>query len=320
MSAPQFSVIIPAFNAEDFIGDALRSVYAQTVQDMEVIVINDGSSDGTLAVLEQVRDPRLRVVTLPNGGVSRARNCGIREARGEYVAFLDADDLWAPDHLEHAAEFFKEHPDIHWYAAKWVGGTMNVHQLSRQPGASYDISNYYHEGRHRIWTSTVVLQKSAIGSESLFPESLEQAEDLMAWWRFASRNPLLGVYGGVTAMYRMRGTSASHTRERGYTRVFRHQDALYEVMEAIKTPESCYAWASLYKKMMMVSCWHFIINNNSLRIFLPIVRKHWRSMGIVGSFYITAYIILNDALAQAFAFPMRINRRIFDFIAKKFDK
>lgn len=92
------SVIIPAFNAERYLGEALASVLAQTVPPAEVIVVDDGSTDGTVAVAEAFGPP-VRCVRQPHAGASRARNLGVAEATGALLAFLDADDLWAPDKL-----------------------------------------------------------------------------------------------------------------------------------------------------------------------------------------------------------------------------
>ncbi len=102
LSKPITSVVIPAFNAGRFIERTLRSVLLQTYRDFEVIVVDDGSTDDTkgLAMSVAGADRRFRILSIPNNGVANARNLGIREAKGEYVAFLDADDLWHPSKLQ----------------------------------------------------------------------------------------------------------------------------------------------------------------------------------------------------------------------------
>ena len=99
---PLTSVVIPAYNAEPFLERTLRSALRQTYSNLEVIVINDGSTDQTRAITEAVArtDDRVRIITGPNGGVAKARNIGIAEVHGEFVAFLDADDLWHPTKIE----------------------------------------------------------------------------------------------------------------------------------------------------------------------------------------------------------------------------
>lgn len=100
MKPPLISVIIPAYNAEKWIAGTIASVLDQTLSDLEVIVVDDGSKDGTSAIAMSVGDSRVHVISKPNGGVSTARNVGIEKARGTYLAFLDADDLMTPDSIE----------------------------------------------------------------------------------------------------------------------------------------------------------------------------------------------------------------------------
>lgn len=96
---PRVSVIVPAHNAEATIEEAVQSVLGQTFADFELIVIDDGSTDGTVDRVRRVRDPRLRVVSFPNGGLPLSHNRGLDAAAGELVSFIDADDLWTPDKL-----------------------------------------------------------------------------------------------------------------------------------------------------------------------------------------------------------------------------
>jgi len=114
-NAPLVSVIIPVYNGERYIGRTIASVAAQTVPDWEIIAVNDGSPDGSLAVLEEEarRDPgRIHVISVANGGVSRARNTGVANARGTLIAFIDQDDLWAPEKLEKQLAQFSATPSL----------------------------------------------------------------------------------------------------------------------------------------------------------------------------------------------------------------
>jgi glycosyltransferase involved in cell wall biosynthesis len=107
---PLVSVIIPVYNGERYLTGTLNSVIAQTEPDWEIIAVNDGSSDNSQALLDEAakRDPdRIRVVSVSNGGVSRARNIGVSAARGTYIAFLDQDDLWLPEKLERQIRQFR---------------------------------------------------------------------------------------------------------------------------------------------------------------------------------------------------------------------
>ncbi|MCS6813258.1 MAG: glycosyltransferase [Cyanobacteria bacterium] len=99
---PLVSVVIPAYNAEKCLAETLTSVLAQTYEHLEVLVVNDGSTDGTADLASQImlRDRRLKVITQSNAGAAAARNTGIRHAQGEYIAPIDADDLWHPQAIE----------------------------------------------------------------------------------------------------------------------------------------------------------------------------------------------------------------------------
>src|ERR1019366_7503629 len=96
---PKFSIIIPTYNRLDYLKQALRSVWAQTFTDYEIIVVDDGSNDGTREYLNGLWS-KLRILSQPNSGPGAARNVGIREAQGEYIALVDSDDLWFPWTLE----------------------------------------------------------------------------------------------------------------------------------------------------------------------------------------------------------------------------
>jgi glycosyltransferase involved in cell wall biosynthesis len=108
---PRVSVVIPTYNRAHTVGDAISSVLAQRFDDLELVVVDDGSTDGTEALLARVRDRRFRYVAGRHAGVAAARNVGVKHARGDLIAFLDSDDLWRPDKLEHEVAFLGRHPE-----------------------------------------------------------------------------------------------------------------------------------------------------------------------------------------------------------------
>lgn len=113
------SIIIPAYNAEKTIRETIESVQKQTFSNFEVIIINDGSTDRTLNIIEQIIDPRIRCFSYNNGGIAVARNRGIQQAKGDYIAFLDADDLWTKDKLELQLAALQNNPEA-GVAYSWI--------------------------------------------------------------------------------------------------------------------------------------------------------------------------------------------------------
>jgi len=114
MAAPTVSVIIPAYNCSALLGEAVESVRAQTYQDFEVIVVDDGSSDDTCQVAQNLADSweKLRAFRIEHAGLAAGRNRAVAEMRGQWIALLDADDLWRPDKLQRCMDFLADHPDL----------------------------------------------------------------------------------------------------------------------------------------------------------------------------------------------------------------
>jgi glycosyltransferase involved in cell wall biosynthesis len=112
MNTKKVSVIIPVYKAEKFVAETLRSLLAQTYENFEAIIVDDGSPDRSIEVCRQFHDPRIRIIQQVNQGLPGARNTGIRHAKGDYIAFLDADDLWLPDKLEKHVRHLNQSPQV----------------------------------------------------------------------------------------------------------------------------------------------------------------------------------------------------------------
>src|SRR5216684_3247446 len=107
---PQFSIVIPLYNKHSYIRRAVNSVLAQSFRDFELIVVDDGSSESSHEMLADITDPRMRLIRQDNAGGGAARNRGIEEARAHWIAFLDADDMWLPGHIDELAALIRSHP------------------------------------------------------------------------------------------------------------------------------------------------------------------------------------------------------------------
>jgi glycosyltransferase involved in cell wall biosynthesis len=183
-----FSVIIPAFNRRPFLETAVRSVLEQTCRGLELIVIDDGSTDGTREMVSSIDDNRLRYVYQSNRGVSHARNRGLEISSGHFIAFLDSDDRWVPEKLEKTLTCIKQSPDIRIFHTEevWYRGDrlLNQKKKHRKPsGAVY---------RNAlplccISISTAVIGKNVFESIGAFDENMKACEDYDFWLRATNR-------------------------------------------------------------------------------------------------------------------------------------
>ncbi len=186
---PTISVIIPAYNAEHTILDTIKSVQQQTFSDYEIIVINDGSEDRTLELVEQVEDPRVKVFSYKNGGLSTARNRGIARATSEYITFLDADDLWTPDKLEAQLAALQKHPEA-GVAYSWTNFMDEQGESFRAGEPIWFEGNVYAEllsDNFIASGSNPLIRKKAIESVGEFDTTLRSCEDWDYMLRLAAR-------------------------------------------------------------------------------------------------------------------------------------
>jgi glycosyltransferase involved in cell wall biosynthesis len=187
---PRVSVIIPTRNRAYFLQQAIGSVLDQTFRDLEVIVVDDGSTDATPYVLQKWKD-RIRVVRQENSGVSRARNTGIRAARGRYLSFLDSDDLWLKDKLEVQVRFLDANPQyaVCYTDEVWVrrGRRVNPKKSHRKySGWIYDRCLPL----CIISPSSALMRRGVLDAVGLFDENLPVCEDYDLWLRVTSRFPI----------------------------------------------------------------------------------------------------------------------------------
>jgi glycosyltransferase involved in cell wall biosynthesis len=187
-----FSIVIPLYNKEKSIGNTLKSVLNQTITDFEVIVVNDGSTDNSANVVTEFakQDRRIRLVNKPNGGVCSARNRGIQEAKHEYIALLDGDDIWDVHYLEEQTKMIQDFPKANMWGINFA--EIENEKLTRKletglPNGYRGYVENYFEMKGRIsdlfCSSSVVIRKSAFEKAGMFDERLKYSEDTDMWWR-----------------------------------------------------------------------------------------------------------------------------------------
>lgn len=211
---PRVSVVIPAYNRAHLICQTLESVLAQTYRDFEVIVVDDGSTDDTLAVLSAYGD-RIGIIRQSNRGLSSARNTGIREATGEFVAFLDSDDLWLPTKLEHQMALLDANPGLPWVytdAEAFDGETGRTLYLYSRFTRLYqgDVLHHLILGDF-IPTPTPVVRRAVFCEVGEFYDNKCVAEDWDMWLRIAARYQI-GLVAEPLARYRVHSEMKSLSR------------------------------------------------------------------------------------------------------------
>lgn len=184
------SVIIPTYNRKNVIENSIQSVLNQTYPDFELLIIDDGSTDDTKELIDEIKDPRLRYIRLPeNKGVAAARNVGIAEAKYDYIAFQDSDDLWMETKLEKQMKVISENPDIGLVYCPYECRKANG-QLLTVPDDSIPLQekqgNIYRYMllRNTIGTPTALLRKECLMKTGGFCEGLTCLEDWELFLRF----------------------------------------------------------------------------------------------------------------------------------------
>lgn len=190
-----FSVIIPLYNKADYVRKTVDSVLGQTFQGFELLVVDDGSTDGSVEKLADCRNERLRIISQPNAGVSTARNNGAKHARFDYILFLDADDWWHGDFLRDMDAVIKRFPGAGMYGCKYYV-VKNGRYVPADVGLDADFEagyiDYFKVYARTFWVpincSFVVVNKSVFEEEGGFKPSLKFGEDFDLWIRIALKH------------------------------------------------------------------------------------------------------------------------------------
>ncbi len=189
MSQTTISVIIPLYNKEREIAGTLRSVLAQTRQPDEIVIVDDGSTDRSAEIVRSIASPLVRLVPQPNAGECAARNRAIAEARGEYIALLDADDEWEPGFLAEIESMIGEFPGCGLYC---TGFSVVSHDgVFPAPGLDRRgvVGNFFRDSAHRYIAipSACCIPRSVFDEVGGFPEGMKMAGDLYMWIKIARR-------------------------------------------------------------------------------------------------------------------------------------
>ncbi len=209
------SIIIPCYNVQEYIAQCLDSVLTQTHTNLEIIVVDDGSTDNTYTILEEYaqKDTRIRVIRKENRGLAAARNTGIEAATGEYLVLLDSDDVMLPEKIAQQLLWMDQHPT---YELVYSGlyhfwdHTSKIYRLAIAP-----LTRDIYQGLLRgncINPNTVCIKRSVYERIGGFDEALRSAEDWEYWLRAAKNGIVIGYQPDILTLYRMRSNSLSADR------------------------------------------------------------------------------------------------------------
>lgn len=296
---PLVSVIIPAYNSEKYIGAAIDSVLAQTYKNYEIIVVDDGSTDNTSEVVNKYiipqtidrRQPTVKYIYQQNKGPSAARNKGIKESNGEYIAFLDSDDMWLPEKLNRQMEFFASSDGyglifIGHYLINEMGSCVTTHKIDH-PETITGVKSFLFGNPH-LGTSTIVIPKKCFDEVGLFDETLMAAEDIDMWIRI-SRKYKVGCINEPLVRIRFRERSQSTRKDfahngrlRLYKKIFNYPELKNK--RILKLKANSYMFFSIAKtfcenddtlgarKMMIKSFlnfpFHFLYKKNYIALLI----------------------------------------------------
>jgi len=194
---PKVSVIIPLYNKESYMERALKSVLNQTINDIEIIVIDDGSTDKSVEILENMKDDRILIFKQENMGVSNARNQGIKKSKSDFITFLDADDEWTNNHLEILLRLREKFPQAGAYATTYVlkrtkkrFKKIGMERYMFIPPKPWEgiLDNYFKSalfGKKPVGTGVVGIPKKIFREIGGFDENADQGEDLDLWAKIA---------------------------------------------------------------------------------------------------------------------------------------
>ena len=225
------SVIIPAYNQGHFLGEAIESVLAQTYPDFEVLVVDDGSTDDTAVVAQSYTDPRVHYIYKENGGLSSARNAGLRQAKGAYISYLDSDDCFLPQKLTLLVAELEANPQIGLVA----GQALLIDEHGRQSGKKFDrplpenpvellLVNPLHVG-------SVLLRREWQEEVGFFDETLRSYEDWDMWLRLALADCRMHYVPEPVSLYRFHSAQMTRDGRQMTTATFAVLDKLFNEYE-----------------------------------------------------------------------------------------
>ena len=309
---PTISIIIPTYNRAALLKETLESVLAQTYTDYEIIIIDDGSTDHTEETVQAfLTDDRIRYIKQPNAGVSVARNHGIFEARGEWIAFLDSDDLWFPDKLEKQMAFLAEHPTagaVCCPAYAYQDGQIQKNEegmmirlhternTSVLPFELFATTNY-------VWPSSVVVRKLILYHAGLFEGGLKIGEDFCLWVKIA-RFTDFWLINDVLGCFRFHETNTYAYESRGNSES-QFYDRMVRKLQMVRWSDEPYI-VERYREWFLDQYGDFAYYYRQERNYKESAHYYWHTLEYAHGMKLRGKIFVKFIIAKFFPFVFRI--------------
>ena len=311
----KFSVVIPLYNKEHYIEATLRSVLSQTCTDYEVIVVDDGSKDDSLALAWKFESERVRIIHQENQGVAVARNTGILNARGEFICFLDADDEWRPEYLSAIQGLTEQYPESAIFVTAYAVnmGNGKIHYSTRLEPETGCLPSYWltlAKGYDFVWTSATTIRRQALLDAGLFKPGEKIGQDLDMWARVARINPRVAYSNHICVNYNRAAEQNARTRVRVAWAGAFIRDLEEELVNPDRTPEELASIQHKYDKKMTVFNFTAILAGEKDRAGKAL--KEWKGEKN------TTNRLLRTGLRIARLMPAAVNRFIFGIRMKVF--
>ena len=214
-AAPTISVLMSVYNGEKYLAEAVESILDQTLADFEFIIIDDGSKDGSLAMLQKyaARDPRIRLTSQPNQGLTRTLNEALAQARGEFIARMDSDDVARPDRFENQVRFLREHPEVVCTGGYFelIDGEGRLLTWLKPPIDDAEIQRRALAGHGSICHPTAMIRREALRRINGYDTDFKTAQDLDLWLRLGEVGKLANVPVSVLR-FRLHESSVSESK------------------------------------------------------------------------------------------------------------
>ena len=315
MGEVKYSVIIPLYNKAEYIRRTLKSVLAQSFQNFEVIVVDDGSKDDSLKIARQVVSGKIRIIVQENRGTAVARNTGIENAKGEYIAFLDADDVWKPNYLETIDNLTEKYPqsDIFVTAYRVVMGKDKYNYSSRLTPDEGCLESYWMTFQYPydfVWTSATVIRKSAVLKAGCFKPGERIGQDLDLWARVARINPRVAYSSAVCVDYKRDAGQNARKREK----IACAGAFLQDLEEELENPEHSREELDMiqYKYDLKMTVYVFTCILAGERTLARTVYKRWQGRKKMRT------RLLRAGLMTAMVMPAGVNRLLYKIRLKVF--